>query len=181
MQVEFAPYGSTFVVFRSPAGKGRPLFASNLVGFKTVQELGGPWEVSFGTNTLSFAELVDWTTRPEIRYFSGTATYRKTFDAPTTGQSLFLDLGDLSMLAQVRLNGKDLGVAWCPPWRVEITDTVKASGNQLEIDVVNGWWNQLVGDPKKERTKTNIRLPQKAKPQASGLFGPVKLLHRVAP
>jgi len=95
---------------------------------------------------------------------------------PRTLNPLFLDLGDLSMLAEVRLNGKNLGVVWCPPWRVEITETVKATGNVLEVDVVNGWWNQLAGDPKKEHTKTNIRLNPNARPQASGLFGPAQIL-----
>lgn len=81
-------------------------------------------------------------------------------------------------MARVRLNGQDLGVVWCPPWRVEITDAVKTSGNLLEITVVNSWFNQLVGDPNRERTKTNIRVKPGSEPQESGLFGPVTLRER---
>ena len=101
--------------------------------------------------------------------------YRKTFDVVKPEGRLWLDLGGVAMLAEVRLNGQDLGVVWCPPWRVDITDVVKPVGNVLEVRVVNGWWNQLVGDPQHERTKTNIRLKPGAQPQTSGLLGPVTL------
>ncbi len=166
--LELPAYGSAFIVF-GKTGAQEPL------KLKPAMELDGPWQVSFGKKTLTFEKLADWGTRPEVRFFSGAAEYRKKFEAPKSSGRLFLELGSLSMLAEVRLNGKDLGVVWCPPWRVDITDVVQAN-NELEITVVNGWWNQLVGDPKHEHTKTNIRLKTDAKPQVSGLFGPVKLL-----
>ena len=84
---------------------------------------GGPESVTFET-------LEDWSKRPEdgIRFYSGTAVYRKTFDAPNLppGQRIYLDLGVVKNLARVRLNGQDLGVVWCAPWRVDITGAVKA-------------------------------------------------------
>ncbi|MCF7676035.1 MAG: hypothetical protein K9M97_11870, partial [Akkermansiaceae bacterium] len=100
--------------------------------------------------------LQDWTTREErgIKYYSGIATYRKLFEFPQesavrsqeSGRKLYLDLGTVHDLARVRLNGKDLGVVWCAPWRVEITDTLKPGTNQLEIEVANRWPNRLLGD-----------------------------------
>jgi len=174
LPLEFAPYGSVFVVFR----KGTAKDTENVPKFKTVAELTGAWEVTFGEKKLRFEELADWTTVPEVRHFSGMAVYRKTFEATGRTKRLFLDLGGVSLMAGVRLNGQDLGVVWCPPWRVEITDAVKASGNLLEITVVNSWFNQLVGDPNRERTKTNIRVKPGSEPQESGLFGPVTLRER---
>jgi hypothetical protein len=171
--LEFAPYGSLFVIFRKPVmtnGTGR-----NSLSFTPVTELTGPWKMTFEKRQLTFEKLVDWTTHPEVRFFSGTATYRMSFDAPKTSERLFLDLGNLSMLAELRLNGKNLGVVWCPPWRVEISEALKPTGNMLEVAVVNGWWNQLVGDQNHERTKTNIRLKPAAQPQTSGLLGPVTI------
>jgi len=173
--LELPAYGSMFIVFRRSAttsGTGR-----NSLSLTPVAELTGPWDVAFGKQKLTFEKLVDWTTRPEVRYFSGTATYRKIFSLPPAALSrrLYLDLGNLSMLAEVRLNGKNLGVVWTPPFRLDISDAVRPSGNVLEVDVVNGWWNQLVGDPKHERTQTNIRLKPGAQPQASGLLGPVTI------
>ena len=154
---------------------------------------------------VTFETLTDWTTRPEdtIKYYSGTVTYRKVFDmlkevgkqspemyitgalssAPTP--RLFLDLGVVKETARVKLNGKDLGVVWCAPWRVEITGAVKEKGNELEIEVVNLWPNRLIGDGKlpenQRRTRTNVLGYYKPAKKGehpllrSGLLGPVTI------
>jgi len=151
--------------------------------------------------TVMFNSLVDWATRPEaaVKYYSGRATYRKEFDisakigsrmlaashtnqeAVTTNQErLFIDLGDVREVAAVRLNGKDLGVLWAKPFRVEVTGIIKVGANRLEIDVANLWPNRLTGDafqPKGERrTHTNvIKYTQNTQCVSSGLLGPVKV------
>jgi hypothetical protein len=82
-------------------------------------------------------------------------------------------------VAQVRLNGKDLGALWTKPFRVEITNAVKPSGNLLEIDVVNLWPNRLIGDaalpPERRFTRTNISYKKDDPLLESGLLGPVRL------
>jgi len=171
LMLDLPAYGSMFLVFRKPDDGKR----AHPVTEQVVAELAGPWEVTFGIRTQTFDKLADWTTRPDVRYFSGTANYRKSFDAPNSAGRLLLDLGSVSMLAEIYLNGKNLGVVWCPPWRVDITNAVKPAGNVLEVHVVNGWWNQLVGDPQHQHTETNIRLKPGATPQESGLLGPVRL------
>ena len=71
-----------------------------------------------------FQTLVDWTKHADsgIKYFSGTATYRQAFEvtAEQAERKAVLQLGDVSALAQVRLNGKDLGVVWTAPWQAEL-------------------------------------------------------------
>ena len=192
----------SFVVFRRPidneiAGKA----GSNFPKLVQVQDLTGSWNVAFdpawgGPTNAEFPELISWTQRPEegIKYYSGTATYRKTFDlsdaagtAAETGhksKELFLDLGNVKEVAEVRLNGKKLGILWCNPWRVDITKVVKPTGNVLEVDVVNLWANRVIGDlnkPKEERlTKTHDAfrfdmLTKTTTPIDSGLLGPVTL------
>ena len=59
---------------------------------------------------------------------------------------LHLDLGKVQMMAQVKLNGHDLGWLWKPPFLVDIADTVKSGENELEIKVVNLWVNRMIGD-----------------------------------
>ncbi|KAA6326721.1 hypothetical protein EZS27_024213, partial [termite gut metagenome] len=102
-----------------------------------------------GPESVVFDQLTDWSqnTDPGIKYYSGTVVYRQTFDLPKQdGQTLWLDLGNVKNMARVRLNGKDLGVVWTAPWRVDITAAVKSKDNQLEIEVVNLWANRLIGD-----------------------------------
>jgi hypothetical protein len=155
--LRFAPHQSFFLVFRKPvepATNSRPNFAA----LGETAALNGPWNVSFdpkwgGPEKVTFDKLEDWSLRPEagIRYYSGTATYRHVFDLPPVEKSgakarLWLDLGIVKNIARVRLNGRDLGVVWCAPWRVDITAAVKTSGNALEIEVANLWPNRLIGD-----------------------------------
>ena len=41
------------------------------------------------------------------------------------GTTLFLHLGQVSVIAEVKLSGQDPGVLWKLPFRVEITDFAK--------------------------------------------------------
>ena len=100
--------------------------------------------------------------------------------------NLWLDLGNVRELAEVRLNGRSLGVLWAPPWRVEITGAAKPGTNTLEIEVVNFWPNRIIGDqflaPEKRFTRTNIRKLTRDTPlMESGLLGPVRVLAASGP
>jgi hypothetical protein len=133
---------------------------------------------------VTFDSLVDWTTRPEpgIRHYSGTATYRTTFDAPTgwtRGQTLRIDLGTVHEVAEVLVNGELAGTAWTAPFAVTASN-VKEKGNVLEVRVTNLWPNRLIYDaglPEGERlTRTNINPYKPGDPLlSSGLLGPVQI------
>jgi hypothetical protein len=125
------------------------------------------------------------------------------------GRRLYLDLGNVQVMAQVKLNGRDLGLLWKPPFRVDITDAAKAGENSLEVKVVNLWPNRMIGDeqlpedsdrnangtlkkwpdwlqqgkpsPTGRFTFTSWRLWKKdSPPLESGLIGPVMLRPAVA-
>jgi hypothetical protein len=189
--LRFEAAQSYFVIFRKSRTKATGV---NFPRTDRAGELGGAWEVSFdpqwgGPQRVAFQALDDWSKRPEegIRHYSGVATYRKTFDLPPQARgkqpgasSWWLDLGSVKNIARVRLNGQDLGVVWCAPWRVEITSAVKPSNNQLEITVANLWPNRLIGDqglpPEKRLTSTTWNPFKKDSPLLeSGLLGPVSL------
>lgn len=198
--LEFEPYGSMFIIFRRCDIVPQPATVKNFPALKLLQEVAGPWSVQFdpkwfyptvamqgeqAAGKFIFQKLDDWATRPEaaIKYFSGTATYRNQFKwtgGHTEGKSILLDLGTVKATAAVRLNGKDLGVVWCSPWRVDVTRELRPGQNTMEIDVVNLWPNRLLGDSllpaEQRRTHTNIGVGPRQTLLSSGLLGPVKLI-----
>ena len=151
--LEFAAHQSYFIVFRKPLelAESAPAAAS----YKTLLDISRAWTVSFdpawgGPSAIEFASLEDWTSRPErgIKYYSGTAIYKKSFTLPSTDKprKLWLDLGAVKHIATVTVNGKDLGVLWTAPWRIDISSATIAGENRLEIAVANVWANRLIGD-----------------------------------
>ena len=127
----------------------------------------------------------DWAESPVegIRHFSGTAEYRVSFTPPEgSWDRAVLDLGDVEVMARVALNGKDLGLLWHRPYRVDITDHVrKGASNALNVKVTNLWPNRMTGDaskPKSERfTYTPWQFYQADSTLVpSGLIGPVRLV-----
>jgi (4-O-methyl)-D-glucuronate---lignin esterase len=144
-----------------------------------------------------------------VNYYSGAATYKKSFQLPSgflvKDQHLYLDLGQVAVMAEVKLNGRDLGTLWKPPFRVDVTSGVTTGENVIEIRVVNLWCNRMIGDeqlpedssrkengtlkewprwleegqpsPSGRYTFTSWRLWKKSSPlQQSGLLGPVTFI-----
>ena len=120
-----------------------------------AQGIAGPWQVHFapekgGPGDVTFDKLADWSQRsePGIKYYSGTAVYQKTFVAPPVPANTKwrLDLGTVEVMAEVKLNGKDLGILWKAPYQVDVTSALKPGENQLELKVVNLWINRQIGD-----------------------------------
>ena len=187
VELDLAIGGSVFVVFDKIRAAAK-MAAPHAGGPRFA--LDGSWSVSFDPKwggpeqPVTFPALTDWTAHadPGIRYYSGTATYRKTFDAPPgcpIDVPVTIDLGALRDVAQVTLNGQDLGIAWTPPYAVA-APRLKAKGNVLEVSVVNLWVNRLIRDaalpPAERLTKTDKNPFQKDHALfPSGLYGPVTL------
>jgi hypothetical protein len=194
------PYGSIMVVFNKSIDKNKQgMVQRNYTDYKTVQNIEGSWEVNFDTKwggpaSVSFPELIDWSEHSNegIKYYSGTAVYNKTFDVdfePQKDKKYFLELGSVKDvgIAEVKINGKDKGVLWTKPFRIEISKELRQGENKLEIKVVNSWYNRVAGDemsPEKKRfTSTNIVVrndyrgkSRKVIPlESSGLLGPVTI------
>jgi len=200
--------------FYLATASGKKLTA-NVAPLPDPFEIAGPWEVAFAPGMDApaktvFDQLHSWSENADdaVKHFSGSATYTKTFSLPTElaggDLRLDLDLGDVQVMARVKLNGKDLGILWKPPFHADITDAVKPKDNLLEVEVVNLWVNRLIGDeqlpedcernpdgslrawpqwlldgkqsPTGRHTFTTWRLWQKDAPLVrSGLLGPVKI------
>ncbi|MDN3663984.1 glycosyl hydrolase [Algibacter miyuki] len=209
VQLDMTSAQSIFVVFQKETKKTRGTF--NSPTYKTIQNINGDWNVTFnenfGTNeTILFKKLTPWNehTNEDIKYYSGTATYKTNFEFDTSKKkkSILIDLGQVAVIAEVKLNGKDLGTLWKPPFQIEIKDVLKKGENTLEVKVTNLWPNRLIGDaqypnfnnsnktlPSWLMDGTGIPATSKRKTYAahnhykadakllnSGLMGPVKIL-----
>ncbi len=158
-----------------------------------IIDLSTDWSIHFdpkwsGPENIQANQLKSWTEfeNPNVKYYSGTATYTKTFslsDQDLKDHRLILDLGNVKEMASVKINGHQFQVLWCAPFRFDIRPFVKSGPNELEIEVVNMWPNRLIGDGKlpidQRLTKTNINKfnGQDADQylRISGLMGPVKI------
>lgn len=152
--------------------------------------LDGEWQVSFdpqwgGPGSVTFPALSSWpsSNNEGIRYYSGAATYDKTFTFGKKDGDIYLDLGDVAEVADVWLNDRHLGITWTKPFRYNITGIIREGANELRIEVVNTWSNRIVGDLSSEQKFTNTNVQRGANGRSwsetplltSGLLGPVKI------
>jgi len=112
--------------------------------------LNGPWQVRFdglggARKDLTLETLADWTTLPDLKNFSGNATYTCAFEISDLKSQTILDLGVVHEVAAVTINGRDAGKLWMQPYRTDISKLVKPGKNTLEITVANSMWNYCVG------------------------------------
>ncbi len=184
----FAAEESGFLVFLDTAAEDS--YRAPEVRAVPVAELGGFWSVSFqeGHGVPSGVVMEELTPLNEnsdvgIKYFSGVSSYRTTFDVTSGMQqlsSLLLDLGKVGDLAEVLVNGKSAGIAWLPPYRVDISGLTTVGENQLEIRVANRWVNRLIGDMQPDAEKITFTVTPTYQADAplreSGLMGPVTLM-----
>jgi hypothetical protein len=174
---------SRFVVFwknESRQAKA-PLF------YTEKMEMQTPWEIRFPPgwgipdSPVFIDQLKPWKDLPlteEGKSFSGTAVYTASFNMDKKeGIHYSLDMGQVEVIAKVKLNGKDVGTKWTYPYRMEITDYLKTGKNTLEIAVTSTWHNRLVYDanlPEWERKTWTIAGPDSQSPlKEYGLIGPV--------
>lgn len=148
----------------------------------------GPWELSFPPNLGAPPKIELPKLRNLIEFddlgikgFSGTMTYRTKFTCPADsirGDLVWeLDLGAVQQLAEVRLNGKNLGITYRAPHVLPIGTALKAGENVLEVEVTNTWENRIRADqslePAKRVHKGGHTVGNKWSWQDSGLIGPV--------
>jgi hypothetical protein len=147
-----------------------------------------PWTVDFAPSagnagfTRTFETLSDWSQSPDpqVKYYSGHAVYKTQFSLPASS-CVKLDLGEVMVVADVKVNGQPAGGVWTFPYKLDISRLVKEGENTLEVTVYNNWRNRLIADealPEDRRgTWTNIQ-PWTASDelQSSGLLGPVSIM-----
>ncbi|GAA4799246.1 hypothetical protein GCM10023231_30040 [Olivibacter ginsenosidimutans] len=183
-------YESAFIVFRKDGSGAAHQDRLNFPQPLNVETVNQPWKVRFDQqaegpkDTVVFKQLSDWSRNPDaaIKYYSGAAWYETilSIQKPKADERLYLNLGSVIALAKVKVNGKDVGGVWTPPYKVDITEAVQDGTNKITIKVVNTWVNRLIGDlnlPEQERKHwTYVNPYHKDSPlRPSGLLGPVSI------
>ena len=148
----YAPKPGLYTAFLSD-GTSKEWRISSVPRPVTLSE--GRWQVEFEQRadmkcTVEWDCLKDWkdSKNPLIKYYSGTAIYRRDFiwNNPMEDTQVMLDLGQVKQIALVRLNGEKMGILWHPPYRVDVTKALVKGKNTIEIHVANEWFNRFIGD-----------------------------------
>lgn len=165
-------------------------FTTNFPDFKSLQSIDNAWTVDFCNKDIGpkapiiFETLSDWSQsdNEKIKYYSGTANYKTSFvlDNLPQSQDMFINLGDIGVMARVKLNGVDVGGTWIAPYRLKVTGSLNKGENTIEVEVVNLWRNRLLKDrqlPKDQRYTWHLvdDIRDGEVPHISGLIGPVRI------
>ncbi len=168
---------------------------AEITAVPAAQEITGPWQLNFppkwgAPESVALTNLISWSDAADngVKFFSGTATYATTFNFqaanPVTAASKFLlTLGDVQVMARVKLNGVDCGIAWKPPYQADVSRALRPGENRLEISVANLWPNRMIGDaalPAEQRFTWSSWEPSTENTPLlkSGLLGPVKIIEQ---
>jgi hypothetical protein len=179
--LDLAERESVFVVFRNAAPA--PVRVAKTLAETKLATVAGPWTLDFPANwgappSVQMAKLTSWTESADagVKYFSGTATYTKTVQAQASwfklGHDVWIDLGKVRDIAEVKVNGKSVGLVWAPPYRVDLAGALKPGANKLEIEVTNEWTNRQIGDRLLPADKHILATPPTPARPGGGGFGP---------
>ena len=133
-------------------------------GYHAGSAIPEPVKLDCGPGRLSAG---DWSQIDGLASYSGAAWYRRnvTLSPEQVRGRVTLMLGNVAASARVRINGAVAGTLLAPPWDLDITRSVKAGENRIEIQVCNTLANHYLTVP------TNYR----GSP-TSGLLGPVSIV-----
>ena len=199
-RIDLAPYESRVFVFGA-----KRITPSQSASVNQIADLSGGWTLSFRENgqRLKVDSLRSWTDSADTRFYSGSATYERDFTIPAAGR-YEIDFGEGTALtpadlrngmrawldppireaAVIYVNGRRAGSLWCPPYRLDVSEYVKAGANHLKVVVANLALNAMAGRPLPSYRLLNLRYgvrfePQdmdKVQPAPSGLVGAVRLM-----
>lgn len=143
----------------------------------------------------ALTDLYSWVDNPRTKHFSGTGRYAIDFELPGeylgSDKRLQLDLGKVGNVAEVEINGVNLGIIWMRDQTLDISNAVRTGVNHLDIFVTNTLINRVshfqAPQPVPEHlipllgqspTSFSSRIPPEIRFEplpASGLIGPVKI------
>ena len=183
IELDLPKAGSCFIVFNHNKEQKNV----EKVQLANTQSIDNKWTLQFPEGwgapvELEVETLAPWCALPmsdEGKAFSGSATYTTTFNWSGENKQVTLDLGKVSMIAEVFLNDQKVRTLWCTPYEADITEFIKEGENKLQVKVTSTWFNRLSYDaslPEAERKTWTISGPSAGSPlKEYGLLGPVNL------
>jgi hypothetical protein len=170
IQLDLQPYESRIIYFSN--AELTPIPSQRRMANKVI-DLSRGWHVTFDntTESIEMPTLSSWAEDSRFRFYSGIATYRKTFEVTGnetgTGRTIMLDFGEGTPVAEpaplprfnmraylespvreaakVYVNDQSAGYIWHPPFRVDLSPFLKPGKNELRILVGNTAINGLAG------------------------------------
>ncbi|WP_069658800.1 glycosyl hydrolase [Arcticibacter eurypsychrophilus] len=191
LNCQFEPNASVFVQFKQKTSVASLNKGNNWKETQVLQTISKPWMVQFDQTlggpekAVDFKELSSWSENADslIRNYSGTASYASSFklNAVKANEKVWLNLGEISNIAEVEVNGINCGVIWTAPYRADVTKAIRKGNNKILIRVTNTWANRLMADQRlpedKRITRTTAPFRLDGKPLLKGgLIGPVTLI-----
>jgi alpha-L-rhamnosidase/Glycosyl hydrolases family 2, sugar binding domain len=181
--LKFESWEAYFIVFKEKTTINSVAIAAKKETVLT--QISTPWKVSFNDKNVTFDKLTSWADNADadIKYFSGTATYENMLKVASIDKTAKyeIDLGDVKNIAEVIVNGKNVGTAWKKPFKLDISEALKTGENTIQVKVTNTWVNRLIGDAqpdvKVKTTFTTMPFYRANSPLLpSGMMGEVKIV-----
>lgn len=191
--LEFEPYQSHVIVFSNqalplPTQRAHPATV-------TTVDLASGWSIAFGSRAqVPTANIHSWADDDATRYFSGVATYEKSFDIstglPSTavldfGEGIPLDIqptrngmqtwydAPIREAAVIYVNNERAGSLWCPPYKLDIAAFLKVGHNELRIAVGNTALNYMAGHKQPDYKLLNLRYGERFQAQDMDKIQPI--------
>ncbi|MBS7700900.1 MULTISPECIES: glycosyl hydrolase [unclassified Chelatococcus] len=170
--IDLPAYGSIFVILRRSVGD-HASEAPRAAALQASRPLRDGWSFSADDGATQPVMLPhDWSKAPGLAYFSGRGRYvtRATLDQPLDGNTrVELDFGEagpyrqelnehgtirgnsyaasltppLREVAVVRVNGREVGSVFAPPYAIDLTSAWQDGENEITVDVYNTAINLL--------------------------------------
>jgi len=177
LKIHLAPLESMLLVFEPELqSKATPAPEINPDDFF---ELSGPWMAGFfpvqgESFKRGFPVLVDLAQAKELQNFAGTIIYHLEFNIDTNDDYI-LDLGQVHEIAEVKLNGRNLGVRWWGQRRYDTRGILKKGRNVVAIKVTTTLFNYCRSLKENRAAYFWANHGRMKKPLPCGLIGPVVL------
>lgn len=192
VDLDLEPYESRLILFTDSAIQVQRTPPTERTRVRTI-DLSTDWKVTLSdTNqTVPMPKLYSWSENPASKYYSGQASYERTFDLSaqdlSSGVSTVLDFGEgtpieepnplpqfsmrayfegpIREAAEVFVNGEHAGFAWHPPYTIDVTRFLRVGKNSLRILVGNTAINSLAGRAVPTYRLLNERYGERFTPQ----------------